>query len=112
MVQAAKGFAGNLAKILKYDPSGSLNAELIAMGPAAGNIAAKALLSSGDLKEIVGLRTSLYNTGAQAGATQAVASVNTNTYEININRSVISAADVIKEIKIYEKKHGKKYLVN
>jgi len=109
MINAAKGFAGNLKRILKVDPSGSINAELIAMGPAAGNIAAKALLASGDLKEIVGMRTSLYDTGAQAGAQQAIAG--NATYEININKAVISASDIIKEIRLLEKKTGRRYLV-
>jgi hypothetical protein len=109
MVNAAKGFAGNLKRILKLDPSGSINAELIAMGPAAGNIAAKALLASGDLKDIIGLRTQLYDVGAQAGAQQAIAG--NATYEININKAVISASDIIKEIRLLEKKTGRKYLV-
>jgi hypothetical protein len=33
------------------------------------------------------------------------------SYEININKAVISAADIIKEIRILEKKSGRKYLV-
>ena len=110
MVAAAKGFAQNLAKINKIDPSGSLANELIAMGPAEGNIAAKGLLASGQLKDIVSLRTSLYGTGAQAGAVSAVAG--NATYEININKAIISAADIIKEIRMLEKKTGRKYLVN
>jgi hypothetical protein len=109
MVAAAKGFASNLAKINLIDKSGSLANELIAMGPAEGNIAAKALLASGDLKDIVGLRTSLYGTGAQAGAVSAVQG--NATYEININKAVISASDIIKEIRLLEKKTGRKYLV-
>lgn len=110
MVAAAKGFAQNLAKINRIDPSGSLANELIAMGPAEGNIAAKGLLASGQLKDIVGLRTSLYGTGAQAGAVSAVAG--NATYEININKAVISASDIIREIRLLEKKTGRKYLVN
>ncbi len=110
MVAAAKGFAQNLAKINDIDPSGSLANELIAMGPAEGNIAAKGLLASGQLKDIVALRTSLYGTGAQAGAVSAVAG--NATYEININKAIISAADIIKEIRMLEKKTGRKYLVN
>ena len=109
MVAAAKGFAANLQTILKTPGSQSLVNELIAMGPVEGNIAAKALIASGDLKEIVGLKTSLYETGAQAGAVSAVAG--NATYEININKAVVSAQDIIKEIHIYEKKTGKKFLV-
>ena len=110
MVAAAKGFASNLAKINDIDPSGSLANELIAMGPVEGNIAAQGLLASGQLKDIVALRTSLYGTGAQAGAVSAVAG--NATYEININKAIISAADIIKEIRMLEKKTGRKYLVN
>jgi len=109
MVAAAKGFAGNLKKILKTPNSQPLVDELIAMGPVEGNIAAKALLASGDLKEIVALKSSLYNTGAQAGATQAT--MGNATYEINITKAVISAADIIREIRTLEKKTGRKYLV-
>jgi hypothetical protein len=109
MVAAAKGFAGNLKKILKTPGSEQIVNELIGMGPAAGNIAAKALLASGDLKEIVGLQKSLYNTGAQVGAVSAVAG--NATYEININKATVSAADIIKEIRLLEKKTGRKYLV-
>jgi hypothetical protein len=110
MVQAAKGFASNLKTILKTPGAESIVNELIGMGPVEGNIAAKALIASGDLKEIVGLKTSLYNTGAQAGAVSAVAG--NATYEININKSVVSATDIIKEIKLLEKKSGRKYLVS
>jgi len=109
MVTAAKGFAANLKTILKTPGSQPLVDELIAMGPVEGNIAAKALLASGDLKEIVGLKGSLYQTGAQAGAVQAT--MGNATYEINISKAVISAADIIKEIRILEKKSGRKYLV-
>jgi hypothetical protein len=109
MVTAAKGFAANLKTILKTPGSQPLVDELIAMGPVEGNIAAKALLASGDLKEIVGLKSSLYQTGTQAGAVQAT--MGNASYEININKAVISAADIIKEIRILEKKTGRKYLV-
>lgn len=109
MVNAAKGFAQNLKQILKTPGSQSLVDELIAMGPVEGNIAAKALLASGDLKSIVGLKTSLYDTGTRAGAVQAT--MGDATYEININKAVISAADIIKEIRALEKKTGRKYLV-
>jgi hypothetical protein len=109
MVTAAKGFASNLKQILKTPGSQPLVEELIGMGPVEGNIAAKALLASGNLAEIVGLKSSLYNTGTQAGAVQAVGG--NATYEININKAVITAADIIKEIRALEKKTGRKYLV-
>jgi hypothetical protein len=81
------------------------------MGPAQGNIAAKALLQSpGKLSEILGLRGQIYGVGAQAQAQSAIAG--NATYEININKAVISASDIIREIQALEKKTGRKYLVN
>jgi hypothetical protein len=109
MVNAAKGFAANLARIAKIPNSQPIVDQLIAMGPVEGNIAARALLASGDLSEIVGLQASLYNTGTQAGARQAT--MGNATYEININKAVISAADIIREIRLLEKRTGRKYLV-
>jgi hypothetical protein len=109
MVNAAKGFVANLKRIRDIPGGEHVANELIAMGPVEGNIAAKALLASGDLKEIIGLQGSLYDTGAKAGAVQAT--MGNASYEININKAVISAADIIKEIRILEKKSGRKYLV-
>jgi hypothetical protein len=108
---AAKGFAQNLASLRRRGADESFINEIVAMGPAQGNIAAKALLQSpGKLSEILGLRGQIYGTGA---AVQAQASLAGDaTYEININKAVISASDIIKEIRIYEKKTGRKYLVN
>jgi hypothetical protein len=109
VVAASKGFAQNLAKLRKQGADQSLIGELTAMGPAQGNIVAQGLLSSGKLGEILKLRGSLYNTGAQVNAQQAMAG--NATYEININKAVISASDIIREIKLLEKKSGRKYLV-
>jgi hypothetical protein len=111
VANAAKGFAENLAKLRKKGADQSFINELVSMGPAQGNIAAKGLLASGGkLQEILGLRGQLFGSGAQA---QAQASIAGNaTYEININKAVVSAADIIREIKIYEKKLGKKFLVS
>ena len=108
---AAKGFAQNLASLRRRGADESFINEIVAMGPAQGNIAAKALLQSpGKLSEILGLRGQIYGTGA---AVQAQASLAGDaTYEININKAVISASDIIKEIRIYEKKTGRKYLVS
>jgi hypothetical protein len=110
ILEASKGFAANLAKLRKSGADESLIGELTAMGPAQGNIVAKGLISSGKLGEILKLRGSLYGTGAQAGAQQAVAG--NATYEIIISKAVISARDIINEIKLYEKSQGRKYLVN
>ena len=109
ILAASKGFAENLAKLRKKGADESLIGELTAMGPAQGNIVAGGLLSSGKLGEILQLRKGLYGVGATAGAQQAVAG--NATYEININKAVISATDIIKEIRALEKKTGRKYLV-
>jgi hypothetical protein len=108
---AAKGFAENLKKLRRKGADESFINELVSMGPAQGNIVAKSLLGSpGKLSEILGLRGQIYGVGAQA---QAQASIAGNaTYEININKAVISASDIIREIKILEKKTGRRYLVN
>lgn len=109
--EASKGFAENLQKLRKKGADQSFINELIAMGPAQGNVAAKGLLASpGTLTEILGLRGQLYGAGAQA-QTQAAITGNA-TYEININKAVISAAEIIRQIQIFEKKTGRKYLVN
>ena len=109
VVDAAKGFADNIKKLRKAGADESVISEIVGMGPAQGNIVAKGLLGSGKLQEYLGLRKSLYNTGASVGAEASMATQ--NTYEININKAVISAADIIREIKAYEKKTGMKYLV-
>jgi hypothetical protein len=79
------------------------------MGPAQGNIVAKGLLQSGRLKEYLNLRGSLYNTGASAGAQQAIAG--DATYNINLEGTNVKASDIIREIRILEKKTGRKYLL-
>jgi hypothetical protein len=110
MVAAAKGFAANLAKLRTQGADAGLINELVGMGPAQGNIVAQGLLSSGNLGQILGLRKQLYGTGVQAGTQQALAG--NATYEININKAVISASDIIREIRTLEKKTGRKYLVS
>ena len=109
VVAAAKGFAENIKKLRKAGADESVISEIVGMGPAQGNIVAKGLLGSGKLAEYLTLRKSLYGTGAQVGTQQAMATQ--STYEININKAVISASDIIREIKLYEKKTGFKYLV-
>jgi len=108
---AAKGFAQNIAKLRAKKVPNAVIDQLVAMGPAQGNIVAKGLLASGSkLSEFLGLQETLYGTGASVAAQQAITP--NATYEININKAVISAADIIREIKAYEKKNKKKYLVN
>jgi hypothetical protein len=108
---AAKGFAQNIAKLRAKKVPQAVIDQLVSMGPAQGNIVAKGLLASGSkLSEFLGLSKTLYNTGASVAAEQAVTP--NATYEININKAVISAADIIREIQAYEKKNKKKYLVS
>jgi hypothetical protein len=107
MVDAAKGFAGNLEKLRKQGAGADVISEIVGMGPAQGNIVAKGLLQSGKLSQYLGLRGSLFNTGAQVGAIQE--STEAKTYEININKANVSAEDIIKAIRTFEKKSGRKY---
>ena len=110
VASAAKGFAQNVAKLRAKKVPNAVIDQLVAMGPAQGNIVAKGLLSSGTkLSEFLGLQDTLYGVGASVGAQQAITP--NATYEININKAVISASDIIKEIRILEKKTGRKYLV-
>jgi len=110
LIDAAKGFGNNLKRLAKVPGwSQSNSAELIAMGPAAGNIAAKSLLSNtSDLKEFVKLSGQLYTIGAGAQAQTAI--TGNASYEININKADVKAEDIIREIRKYEKKTGRKYL--
>jgi hypothetical protein len=107
MVDAAKGFAGNLEKLRKQGAGADVISEIVGMGPAQGNIVAKGLLQSGKLSQYLGLRGSLFNTGAQVGAVQE--STEAKTYSININKANVSAEDIIKAIRTFEKKSGRKY---
>jgi hypothetical protein len=111
VASAAKGFAQNVAKLRAKKVPQAVIDQLVAMGPAQGNIVAKGLLASGTkLSTFLGLSEQLYGVGAGVAAQQAITP--NATYEININKAVISAADIIKEIRILEKKTGRKYLVN
>lgn len=106
MVDAAKGFATNIKKLVKAGAGVDVINELIAMGPAQGNIVAKGLLGSGQLSEYLGLRQSLYQTGVAVNNVPAPAS-----YTFNI-KSDMSAQDIVTLIQQYEKKTKKKYFVN
>jgi hypothetical protein len=111
VVAAAKGFTENLKKLREKGVKENTINEIIAMGPAQGNIVAKGLLASGSkLSTFLGLSESLYTSGAGAQVQAGLAG--NATYEININKAVISAADIIREVKLYEKKTGRKYLAN
>ena len=109
MVDAAKGFAGNLKQLVKQGAGQDVINELINMGPAQGNIVAKGLLSSGRLSEYLGLRGSLYGTGAAGAGVMNTAG--NATYNINLNKANVSATEIINAIRAYEKKTGRKYFV-
>jgi len=110
IVDAAKGFAQNINKLRKAGASEDVIAEITGMGPAQGNIVAKGLLQSGKLSEYLGLRKSLYNTGASVGAEAAIAG--DATYNIKVEGTALKASDIIAEIRKYEKTNGRKYLLN
>ena len=110
VVEAAKGFAQNIAKLRKAGASEDVIAEITGMGPAQGNVVAKGLLQSGKLSEYLGLRKSLYNTGASVGAEAAIAG--DATYNIKVEGTALKASDIIAEIRKYEKANGRKYLLN
>jgi hypothetical protein len=109
VVEAAKGFAQNIARLRKAGADESVISEIVGMGPAQGNIVAKGLLSSGKLGEYLKLRGSLYDTGAQAGVQQAMSG--DATYNIKLEGTNVKASDIIREIRILEKKTGRKYLL-
>ena len=110
VVEAAKGFAQNINKLRKAGATSDVIAEITSMGPAQGNIVAKGLLQSGKLSEYLGLRKSLYNTGASVGAEQAI--TGDATYNIKVEGTALKASDIIAEIRKYEKANGRKYLLN
>jgi hypothetical protein len=109
VVEAAKGFAQNIARLRKAGADESVISEIVGMGPAQGNIVAKGLLGSGKLSEYLKLRGSLYQTGAEVGSQASMAG--DATYNIKLEGTNVKAADIIREIRILEKKTGRKYLV-
>jgi hypothetical protein len=110
VVDAARGFKSNLEKLKNAGAGQDVINELVALGPAQGNIAAKGLLQSGKLSQFLGLRGSLQATGESV---QGLANnVSENRYEININKANVSAEDIIKAITSFEKKTGKKVFSN
>jgi hypothetical protein len=110
LVDAAKGFAQNIARLRKAGADESVISEIVGMGPAQGNIVAKGLLGSGKLQEYLNLRGSLYQTGAEVGSQASMAG--DATYNIKLEGTSVKASDIIREIQILEKKTGRKYLVN
>lgn len=107
VVNAAKGFKENIEKLKKAGAGQDVINELIGMGPAQGNIVAQGLLKSGKLSQYLGLRGSLQKTG------ESVAGVATSekVYTLNINKANVSAEEIIRAIRSYEKQSGRKYFV-
>jgi len=109
MVDAARGFKGNLEKLKNQGAGLDVINEIIAMGPAQGNIVAKSLLTSGRLSEYLGLRGSLYNTGTNA---QGVANTTAEkVYKIEVKEQSMTAQAIVDAIRAYEKKTKRKYFV-
>jgi hypothetical protein len=108
VVDAAKGFRGNLERLKKQGAGQNIIDELIALGPAQGNIVAKGLLASGSkFSQYLGLSGSLQATGESA---QKLANdTGEKTYNVNINKANVSAEDIVKAIRTLEKKTGRKY---
>jgi hypothetical protein len=111
VVDAARGFKGNLEKLKAKGAGQNVIDELIALGPAQGNIVAKGLLGSGSkFSEYLGLSGSLQATGESA---QKLANdTGEKTYNVNINKANVSAEDIVKAIRTLEKKTGRKYFAN
>ena len=111
VVDAARGFRGNLEKLKAKGAGQNVIDELIALGPAQGNIVAKGLLGSGSkFSEYLGLSGSLQATGESA---QKLANdTGEKTYNVNINKANVSAEDIVKAIRTLEKKTGRKYFAN
>jgi len=130
LIAGAKDFAANIKKLKKGGADNALIQELVDMGPGAGAAAAKELLTSGNLKEFMNLRTQLGKIGTQVGeaanvaitgntsaqwsqanrAVQGMVNSNNNTYNINLNNANLSGADIIASIRRYERQTGRKVI--
>jgi hypothetical protein len=131
LINNSKDFAANIAKLRKGGADNSLLQQLIDMGPGAGATAARQLLEQGNLAELMSLRNQLGGIGRAVGeagnvamtgmtssmlgsanrALQGMVNSNNNTYNINLNKSNMSPAEIIAEIRRYEKTTGRKVLV-
>lgn len=130
---AVKTFSKDIIELRKKGADAALIDELIGLGPLAGSVAARELVTSGSLNEFLNLRRDLASSGAAVGAagniaitgtstsglTNAIAALNRtiaagkgNTYNISIANPNITPQQIIAEIKAYEKKTGKKVFSN
>lgn len=130
LIEGAKTFAADIRKLKKGGADNALIQELVDMGPGAGAAAAKELLTSGNLKEFMKLRTQLSTIGSQVGeaanvaitgnttaqwsqanrAVQGMVNSNNNTYNINLNNANLSGADIVASIRRYERQTGRKVI--
>jgi hypothetical protein len=130
---AVKTFSKDIIELRKKGADAALIDELIGLGPLAGSVAARELVTSGSLNEFLNLRKDLASSGAAVGAAGNIAITGTstsglqnaitalnktiaagkgNTYNINIANPNITPQQIIAEIKAYEKKTGKKVFSN
>jgi hypothetical protein len=130
---AVKTFSKDIIELRNKGADAALIDELIGLGPLAGSVAARELVTSGSLNEFLGLRRDLASSGAAVGAAgnlaiagtstsglqNAINSLNRtiaagkgNTYNINIANPNITPQQIITAIKDYERKTGKKVFTN
>jgi hypothetical protein len=109
VTEAAKKLPALLQKIRDTKATGStaLVNELSTMNPLQAATIAEGLLSSGKLNEIGSLRNQL----SVAGQQTALVGAGAKTYNINVNKANMSAAEIIAAIKAFERSTGKKVLL-
>jgi hypothetical protein len=109
VTEAAKKLPALLRKIRDTKATGStaLVNELSTMNPLQAATIAEGLLSSGKLNEIGSLRNQL----SVAGQQTALVGAGAKTYNINVNKANMSAAEIIAAIKAFERSTGKKVLL-
>lgn len=109
VTEAAKKLPALLQKIRDTKATGStaLVNELSTMNPLQAATIAEGLLSSGKLNEIGSLRNQLSTAGMQT----ALVGAGAKTYNINVNKANMSAAEIIAAIKAFERSTGKKVLL-
>lgn len=109
VTEAAKKLPTLLQKIRDTKATGStaLVNELSTMNPLQAATIAEGLLSSGKLNEIGSLRNQLSTAGMQT----ALVGAGAKTYNINVNKANMSAAEIVAAIKAFERSTGKKVLL-
>lgn len=130
LIANSKDMAKNITKLKARGADNQLLQQIIDMGPGPGATAARELLQGGQIEEMMRLRTQLSTIGAAVGeagnvaitgmsstgwgsantAMQQMVNSNNNTYNINLNRSNMSASDIVASLKRYERETGRKVL--